>query len=66
MLDGEGKIWSVISAFPSSANTSTDDQSTRMCSFSRPFSSFSGAVCTLFAKLGSKLTSPDFVRSTVS
>ena len=37
-LSGDGKIWSVMTVWPSRAKTSTDDQSTKMCKRTRPFS----------------------------
>lgn len=62
-LAGSGKIWSVMTASPLPPKTSTDDQSTRIRSFTLPFFAFRGAVWTP-GKVLLKSTAPEWVRST--
>src|SRR6056297_2598914 len=64
-LSGDGKIRSVMTASPSPANSSTDDQSTKTCILTRLFLNSSGASSTL-TNVESKSTSPERVRSTTS
>ena len=59
-----GKIWSVITLWPWSAKTSTEDQSTRMRRRTRPLRAVSGARWTVAAKSRLKSDRPDRVRST--
>jgi hypothetical protein len=58
-----GKIWSVITRWPSAVKTSTEDQSTRMRSRISPSLAVSGARCTP-GKSRLRPTLPDRVRST--